>query len=117
MTRRCRPEVGAMRRFAVPLVCLAATVALAACAGAGGAWSRAGANEEMVAYDVNECEFYAQAVSLAESARSSETYIGVSPTGDVVATQLPGTDALRYMRQGNAFARCMASRGYSQAAN
>ena len=117
MTRRCRPEVGAMRRFAFPLVCLAATVALAACAGARGSWSRAGANEEMVAYDVNECEFYAQAVSLAESARSSETYIGVSPTGDVVATQLPGTDALRYMRQGNAFARCMASRGYSQAAN
>ena len=103
-----------MRRFAVPLVCL---VALAACSGAGGAWSRVGANEEMVAYDVNECEFYAQAVSMAESARSSDTYIGVSPTGDVVATQLPGTDALRYMRQGDAFARCMASRGYSQAAN
>ena len=69
------------------------------------------------AYDVSECEFYAQAVSMAESAQSNDTYIGVSPTGDVVATQVPGTDALRYMRQGNAFARCMASRGYSQAAN
>ena len=117
MTRRCSPLVGAMRRFAVPLVCLAAAGALAACGSGGGAWTRAGASEEMVAYDVNECEFYAQAVSMAESAQSNETYIGVSPTGDVVATQAPGTDALRYMRQGNAFVRCMASRGYGQAAN
>ncbi len=117
MTRLCSPLAGAMRRFAVPLVCLAAAGVLAACGSAGGAWARVGADEETVAYDVNECEFYAQAVSMAESAQSSETYIGVSPTGDVVATQLPGTDALRYMRQGDAFARCMASRGYSQAAN
>ncbi len=117
MTRRCSPDPGAMRRFAAPLVCLAAAGALAACGSGGGAWTKVGASEEMVAYDVNECEFYAQAVSLAESAQSDNTYIGVSPTGDIVTTQVPGSDALRYMRQGDAFAGCMASRGYSQAAN
>lgn len=115
--RAQRPTTSATRlprRAAI--ACLAAG-ALAACGGGVAPWTKAGASEAMIANDFDECEVFAQAVSLAESTRSSDIYFEVTPAGDIVASPLPGVDSLRYMRQVEAFEHCMASRGYSRTDN
>lgn len=54
---------------------------------------------------------------MAESAQSNDTYIGINAQSQIVSTQIPGADSFRYMRQADAFDRCMASRGYHSVAN
>ena len=90
---------------------------LSACDTTSSHCHKPGSTEESVAFDTNECEFYAQADSMAESAQSNDTYIGVNAQGQIVSTQMPGTDSFRYMRQADAFDRCMASRRYRSVAN
>ena len=114
VTRRCRIGPAAPRRFAVALGCLAAAGALAACGG-GGAWTQAGVSEEMAAYDLYECESYAQEISPDQPTRLSDSTVGTSL--NVVEDQLQVTDALNYMREDDAFGRCMTSKGYRQTAN
>lgn len=106
MTRDSRRPFGVLCRITV------CAMALSACVTTSTRWDKAGSTEESIAFDTNECEFYAQAVSMAESAQSNDTYIGVNAQGQIVSTQMPGADSLRFMRQGEAFDRCMASRGY-----
>lgn len=91
--------------------------ALSACLATSSHWEKPGSTVEAVDFDTNECEFYAQAVSMAESAQSSETYVSVNSQGEIVSTQMPGSDSLRFMRQSEAFDRCMKSRGYRSIAN
>ena len=106
MIRRCIP--------------FAAVLVLAACAGGAGNWTKPGATDESVAFDVDDCEFIAQAVSLSKAARSDNTYIGVSTDSagntTFTTTQLPGTETLSFMEQADAFERCMAGRGYRRPA-
>lgn len=111
MIRESRRPLGVLCRTT------ACAVALSACVTTASHWEKPGATEESVAFDKNECEFYAQAVSFAESAQSNDTYIGVNAQGQIVSTQLPGADSQRYMRQADAFDRCMASRGYRSVKN
>ena len=102
-----------MIRRSIPL---AAALALAACASGPGNWTKPGATDESTAFDVDECEFIAEAASLSKAAQSDNTYIGVSATGQATTTQLPGTESLSFMERADAFERCMAGRGYRRAA-
>ena len=115
VTRRCRIGPAAPRRFAITLACLAAAGVLAACGGGGGAWTQAGVNEEMAAYDLYECESYAQDISPDQPTRLSDSSAGTSL--NAVESQLQVTEALSYMREDDAFGRCMTSKGYSQTVN
>ena len=102
------------RRAGVYAVLLAAV--LTACAGSSGKWTKANVTAEAMATDVDECDFIGQAAALSAISRSDNTYVGVSPTGQLTKTQLPGIGALSYMEQSAAFARCMESRGYKRTA-
>ena len=109
MTEFCFPS-----RSGVLTVLLAA--ALAACAGASGKWTKANVTAEAMAVDVDECEFIVQA-ALSAYSRSDNTYFAVSSTVQLTKTQLPGTGAfgaLSFLKQGDAFARCMEARGYKR---
>ncbi len=97
-------------------VLLAAAVTLAACAGGSGGWTKANVTAEALAADVDECDFIGQAAALSAASRSSNTYVGVTSTGQMTTTQLPGTSALSYMAQGDAVAKCMQARGYNRKA-
>ena len=97
-------------------VLLAAAVTLAACASGSGGWSKANVTAEAMAADVDECEFFGQAAALSAASRTKNTYVGVSSTGQLTTTQLPGTGALSFMEQGKAFAKCMTARGYKRTA-
>ena len=120
-----------MTEFCLPsragAVLLAAAVALAACAGASGKWTKDGVGPEAMAADLGECELFGQAAGLSAVNQSNNTYTGVSVTTTTTPfgsfsvpttakTQLPGSSALSYMEQGDAFARCMESRGYKRTA-
>ena len=102
-------------RARVHAVLIAAAVALAACAGPSGKWTKAGVGEEARAADLDQCEFVGQAAGLS-AIQSNDTYVGVSSTGQLTKTQIPGAGALSYMKQGDAFARCMSARGYKRTA-
>ncbi len=54
---------------------------------------------------------------MAEGAQSNDTYSTVNSQGQIVSTQMPGADSLRFMRQADAFKRCMKSRKYRSVAN
>ena len=97
MTEFCLPS----RAGAVLLA--AAVVALAACAGASGSWTKDGVGKEAMAADVDQCELIGQATGLS-AIKSDELY-------DEIAE-----GALSFMEQGDAFARCMESRGYKRMA-
>jgi hypothetical protein len=105
------------RRIGVLCSTVVFAAVLTACVTTSTRWDKPGSNEESVAFDTNECEFYAQAVSMAESAQSNDTYVTVNSQGQIVSTQMPGADSLRFMRQSDAFDRCMKSRGYRSVAN
>jgi hypothetical protein len=111
VTHKSRRTIGVMCRTAV------CTMALSACLATASHWEKPASTAESVDFDTNECEFYAQAVSMAESAQSNETYVTVNSQGQIVSTQMPGADSLRFMRQADAFDRCMKSRGYRSVAN
>ena len=111
MTRESRRRIGVLCSTVV------FAGALSACLATSSHWEKPGSTAEAVDFDTNECEFYAQAVSMAESAQSSETYVSVNSQGQIVSTQMPGSDSLRFMRQSEAFDRCMKSRGYRSIAN
>ncbi len=97
-------------------VLLAAAVTLAACASGSGGWSKANVTAEAMAADLDECAFIGQAAALSAANRSTSTYVGVSATGQLTTTQLPGAGALSYMEQGKAFDKCMTARGYKRVA-
>ena len=103
-------------RGRVHAVLLAAAFALAACAGASGKWTKAEVSEEARAADLEQCEFVGQAAGLSAVGQSNDTYVGVSSTGQLTTTQLPGIGALGYMKQSDAFARCMEAHGYKRTA-
>ena len=100
------------RRAGVHAAWLAAAVALAACAGASQKWTKAGIGAEARATDLEECQLFGQAAGLSAVNQADNTYVGISSTGQLTTTQLPGASALGYAAQGDAFARCMESRGY-----
>ena len=97
MTRESRRRIATLCRTAI------CAGVLSACVTTSSHWDKPGSSEESVAFDTNECEFYAQAVSMAESAQSNDTYYGVNAQGQIVSTQMPGADSLRFMRQSEAF--------------
>ena len=105
-----------MIEFRLPghAVLLAAAVTLAACASGSGGWTKENVTAEAMAADVDECDFIGQAAALSAVNRSDSTYTGVSSTGQLSTTQLPGAGALSYMEQGDAFAKCMKARGYKR---
>ena len=103
-------------RLPTHVVLLAAAVTLAACAAGSGGWSKANVTAEAMATDMDECDFIGQAAALSAANRTKNTYVGVSSTGQLTTTQLPGADALSFMEQGNAFAKCMRARGYKRKA-
>ena len=107
-----------MIKFRLPghAVLLAAAVTLAACASGSGGWTKQNVTAEAMAADVDECDFIGQAVALSTANRSKNTYVGVSASGQLTKTQLPGTGALSFMDQGAAFAKCMKARGYKRTA-
>ena len=84
-------------------VLFAAAVVLAACAGAGGKWTKAGVGEEAMAADLEQCVMIGQATGLS-AIKSDELY-------DEIAE-----GALSFMEQGDAFTRCMKARGYKRSA-
>ncbi len=102
------------RRAGIYAVLLAAV--LTACAGSSGKWTKANVTAEAMAADVDECDFIGQAAALSAVNRSDSTYTGVSSTGQLTTTKLPGAGALSYMEQGDAFAKCMKARGYERTA-
>ena len=104
------------RGAAARIACIAAAVALAACTGPSGKWTKANVSPEAMAADVDECEFFGQAAGLSAINRTRNTYVGVSAGGRLTKTQLPGTGALSFMEQGDAFAKCMTARGYKRTA-
>lgn len=93
-------------------VLLAAAIALAACAGSSQKWTKAGVGEETMAADFDQCDFVGQAAGLSAINRADDTFIRVSPSGQLIRSQLPGVSALGFMKQADAFARCMEARGY-----
>ena len=95
---------------------VAAVFFLAACAAGGASWSKDGVSSETMATDVDECEFFGQTAALSAANQTSTTYSGVSATGQVTTTTVPGAGALSYMNHGEAFARCMTARGYKRSA-
>ena len=97
-------------------VLLAAAVTLAACASGSGGWTKANVSPETMAVDRDECDFIGQAAALSAANRTKSTYVGVSAGGQLTKTQLPGTGALSFMEQGDAFAKCMTARGYKRTA-
>lgn len=103
-------------RTAARFACIAAAVALAACAGTSQKWTKAGVGEEARAVDLDQCEFVGLSAGLSVANQSNDTYVGVSSSGQLTTTQLPGAGALSYMEQGDAFARCMKARGYKRSA-
>lgn len=103
-------------RVEVRAVLLVAAFALASCAGTSGKWTKAGIGEEARATDLEECQLFGQAAGLSAINQADNTYVGISSTGQLTTTQLPGTGALGYAEQGDAFARCMKSRGYRRTA-
>ena len=109
-------EFRLLSRARGPAVLLAAAVVLAACAGGAGSWSKAGVSQEIMAADVDDCEFFGQTAALSAANQPSTTYSGISSSGKVVTTTTPGAGALSYMAQGDAFARCMTARGYKRTA-
>lgn len=97
-----------------------AAIALAACAGAGGKWTKAGVGEEAMAADLEECELFGQAAGLSAANQPDNTYpgVGISSSGLTVnaPTQIPEAGTSGYAAQGDAFASCMEARGYKLAA-
>ena len=87
---------------------------LAACAGASGKWTKAGVGEQVMATDLDQCEFVGLASGLAATKQQDNTYTGISASGQMTTTQLPGAGALSYAEQSDAFARCMKARGYTR---
>jgi len=105
------------RRIAVLWRSVVCAGVLSACVTTSSHWDKPGSTEETIDFDANECEFYAQAVSMAESAQSNETYVTVNSQGQIVSSQMPAADSIRFMRQSEVFYRCMKSRGYRSVAN
>lgn len=103
-------------RVEVRAVLLVAAFALAACAGTSGKWTKAGIGAETRATDLEECRLFGQAAGLSAINQADNTYVGISSTGQLTTIQLPGTGALSYAEQGDAFTRCMESRGYRHTA-
>ena len=99
MTRESRRRIGVLCSTVV------FAGALSACLATSSHWEKPGVTAEVIDYDTNECEFNAQAVSMAQSAQSNETYVTVNSQGQIVSTQMPGADSLRFMRQSEAFDR------------
>ncbi len=92
MARESHRTIGVMCRS---VVC---AMALSACVTTASHWEKPGSTAESIDFDTDECEFYAQAVSMAESAQSTDTYVSVNSQGQIVSTQMPASDSLRFMR-------------------
>ena len=99
-----------------PIAAVLAAFVLAACAGPSGGWTKVNASPEQMALDFDECQFFGQAAGLSAANQANDTYIGVSGSGQLTKTNLPGAGALGFMEQSDVFEKCMKARGYRRAA-
>ena len=90
-----------------------AVLVLSACGGASERWVKSGATEDNIAHDIEQCKFYAEAISTAEAGATYEVYISAGGAPIVV----PGAESLRYTRQRSEFVACMTSREYHLSTN